>query len=419
LTARQLIVPGAMPSRDTNGRALPAKFRFYQPGTTIPGTVYTDDTLATPHAFPIVSDGAGRWPTIWADDTHSFDVGWTDQTFDQTIGTFAGVSPADDAVLASVALSEAAKEAAELAQAQAEAAAARAEDSANGIDTRASSSTSLTIGAGSKVITLSQSGKSFAVGMDVTAADLVTPANRMVGEVTAFADPVLTVNVTSFTGSGTHALWEISQAPPGAVSAVAGLSGTVDASALKAALSLDAVDNTHVVGRHAIWVPAASMGPRITNGAASASIETGTNKVMLRTLNFDASTIEYAQFAIRMPKSWDEGSVTFVPEWSHSATATNFKVSWGLQALALSDGDAIDAAFGTAQYSNDTGGTADVAYAGPESASVTIAGSPAAEDLVIFQVLRKADDAVNDTLAVDGRLHGVTIYVLTATGNDA
>lgn len=161
------------------------------------------------------------------------------------------------------------------------------------------------------------------------------------------------------------------------------------------------------------------MSPRTTNGAAVGQIETTTNKVMVRTLDFDASTIEYAQFSIRMPKSWNEGTVTFIPSWSHASTTTNFKASWGLQAVAISDDDTLDVAFGTGQTSNDTGGTTNDLYAGPESSAVTIAGTPAAEDLVIFQVYRKADDGTNDTLAIDARLHGVTIYITTDAENDA
>lgn len=172
------------------------------------------------------------------------------------------------------------------------------------------------------------------------------------------------------------------------------------------------------LGKHAIWVPVSAMVSRTTNGAASGLTETATNRIMSITLDFDASTIEYAQFSLRMPASWNEGTVTFVPEWSHAATATNFKVSWGLQAVALSDGEALDTAFGTAQYSNDTGGTTDTVYAGPESSAITIAGTPAAQDLVVFQVLRKADDATNDTMTIDARLHGVTVFLTTDAMSD-
>jgi hypothetical protein len=90
LTARQIIVPGAMPSRDRNGRALPGKLRFYSPDTTTPATVYTSSALSVAHSFPILSDSAGRWPAIWANSTDSFDVAWSDQTFDALIASYSG-----------------------------------------------------------------------------------------------------------------------------------------------------------------------------------------------------------------------------------------------------------------------------------------------------------------------------------------
>lgn len=110
MTARRIIVPGAMPSRDANGRALPAKLRFYEAGTalTTPAIIYSNEALTVPHAFPILSDAAGRWPAMWADDSETFDVGWSDQVFDRQIAVFSDLSPADDAILASAALAEAA-----------------------------------------------------------------------------------------------------------------------------------------------------------------------------------------------------------------------------------------------------------------------------------------------------------------------
>jgi hypothetical protein len=68
-----------------------------------------------------------------------------------------------------------------------------------------------------------------------------------------------------------------------------------------------------------IFIPASAMTARTTNGAAAGSTETTTNKVMLATLDYDASTIEYAQFQIGMPKSWNEGTVTFAPIWTAAA----------------------------------------------------------------------------------------------------
>lgn len=121
MAARQIIVPGAMPSRDANGRALPAKFRFYMPDTTTPAVVYTDAARTIPHEFPILSDSGGRWPQIWADDAESFSVGWSDKVFDATIKTYSNVQTVKDALLASADIANAAADAAIAAQVESEA----------------------------------------------------------------------------------------------------------------------------------------------------------------------------------------------------------------------------------------------------------------------------------------------------------
>ncbi len=171
-------------------------------------------------------------------------------------------------------------------------------------------------------------------------------------------------------------------------------------------------------GKHTIWIPATAMVSRTTNGPASGTVEMSTNKNMFKTLNFDASTAEYAQFAIRMPKSWNEGTVTFAPVWSHASTSTNFGVVFSLAGVAVSNDDAGDVAFGTVQSSTDTGGTTNDIYEGPESSAITIAGSPAANDYVMFQVARVPSDG-SDTMAIDARLHGVVLFYTIDTSTDA
>lgn len=171
-------------------------------------------------------------------------------------------------------------------------------------------------------------------------------------------------------------------------------------------------------GLHTIWIPATAMVARTTNGAAAGTVETSTNKVMLKTLDFDTSTQEFAQFAIRMPKSWDEGTVTAAFTWSHPSTTTNFGVVWALEAVALSDDDAGDAAFGTAQTVTDTGGTTNDIYVSPTTSAITIGGTPASEDWVVFQAKRVPSDG-SDTMAVDARLHGISLFLTIDAATDA
>lgn len=171
-------------------------------------------------------------------------------------------------------------------------------------------------------------------------------------------------------------------------------------------------------GKQDIFIPAAAMKSRTTNGAAANSLEMTTNKNMFVTLDFDASTQEFAQFMWRMPPSWNEGTITFSPIWSHPSTATNFGVVFQLAAVACSNDDAGDVAFGTAQTSTDTGGTTNDIYEGPESSAITVAGSPVAGDYVMFQIARVPADG-SDTMAVDARLHGIMLRITTDAGNDA
>lgn len=173
------------------------------------------------------------------------------------------------------------------------------------------------------------------------------------------------------------------------------------------------------VGRHAVYIAAGSMSPSVTGGcAALAGIASASNQPDIRTLDFDATTQEYAQFSLVMPKSWNEGTLTFIAHWSHAATTTNFGVVWDLQAVAVSNDDGIAVAFGTAQTSTDTGGTTNDLYSSPESSAITVAGTPAAEDMVFFRLSRVTGNG-SDTMAIDARLHGVTVYMTTDAGNDA
>lgn len=172
-------------------------------------------------------------------------------------------------------------------------------------------------------------------------------------------------------------------------------------------------------GKHAVPVTAGAMSPSSTGGCAPlATIASAANQPDIQSLNFDPSTVEYAQFSIAMPASWDEGTVTFAPIWSHAATTTNFGVVWQLQGVAVSNDDTILANYGTAQTSTDTGGTTSDIYIGPESSAITLAGTPAAGDVVFFRIGRLTSNG-SDTMAIDARLHGIVLYMTTNAPNDA
>lgn len=174
------------------------------------------------------------------------------------------------------------------------------------------------------------------------------------------------------------------------------------------------------VGRHAISIMAGAIQPSTAGGcSAVTTVASAANQPDIVTLDFDPTTQEYAQFSFKAPKSADESvGFTFVPIWSHAATTTNFGVVFDLQLIAISNDDTIAAAFGTAQASTDTGGTTNDIYFGPESSTITPAGSWAEGDMIFGRISRVVGDG-SDTMAIDARLHGIELFMTTNAGTDA
>jgi hypothetical protein len=223
-------------------------------------------------------------------------------------------------------------------------------------------------------------------------------------ELTAIAGLTSAANkLPYFTGSGTAALTDLS-------AAARGLLDDASVSDMRTTLEVP-------FGQQTIWVPAGAMTPTTTNGAASGSQEMTTNDNMLKYLAFDATTREKAHFGIMMPKSWDEGTLVAQFVWTHPSTTTNFGVSWELAAVAFANDDAADTAFGTLQEIDDTGGTTYDIYISDETPAITVAGTPGAEEFVLFEVSRDPADA-GDTMAVDAWLLGVKIHYTVNASSD-
>ena len=171
-------------------------------------------------------------------------------------------------------------------------------------------------------------------------------------------------------------------------------------------------------GTETIFVPAQAMFGTTTNGADAQAIETTATRPEMKVLDFDASTAEYAQFSIAMPKSWNLGTVTFQAFWSPSNTDTGDALI-GLQGVGVANDDTSDIAFGTAVDVTDAGGGAvEDVLVSPVSGAITIAGTPADDDYTYFQVVRNAT-AGGDSFTGDVRLLGIKLFYTTDAANDA
>jgi len=172
-----------------------------------------------------------------------------------------------------------------------------------------------------------------------------------------------------------------------------------------------------VAGTETIWVPAQAMFGTTTNGADAQAVETTATRPELKVLDFDASTAEYAQFSIAMPKSWNLGTVTYQVFWSPSTTNAGNCI-FGLQGLSCTEGDTADAVFGTAQEVTDAGiATVEDVQMTAVSSAMTIAGSPADDDYTFFQLYRDAADG-SDTFTGDARVLGIKLFYTTDAAND-
>ena len=172
-----------------------------------------------------------------------------------------------------------------------------------------------------------------------------------------------------------------------------------------------------VAGKETIWIPAAAMYPETTNGCASLAQVELSNGPELKCLDFDKGSDEHAQFTIAFPKSWNEGTITFQAFFTATSTDTGTS-AWGLAGLSLSDSGDLNTTFGTTVVATAKAhsGTSNDLDISAESGNVTIAGSPAAGDLCIFQVLR---DISADDLDADSRLLGIKLFFTTDAANDA
>lgn len=157
--------------------------------------------------------------------------------------------------------------------------------------------------------------------------------------------------------------------------------------------------------------------PTTTGGCADAATEEATtNDIDYNYLAFDSSSTESAFTVIQMPDSWDAGTIQYRYSWLDATGTTSEGVVMSLAGRSYADGDAIDQAIGTAITNSDTHGTGGFRTSG-WSGNVTLAGTPAAGELVYLRLTRNPGQTA-DTLGEDMKLAQLQVRYKQGTYGD-
>ena len=178
----------------------------------------------------------------------------------------------------------------------------------------------------------------------------------------------------------------------------------------------DSAVNLGSVGTHEVYIPAGAMYGTTTDGASYASRELATNDIMVSSFNFDTTTSEKAQFNWATPANWDAGTIRFKLYWTTTGGSAAQTIDFDLAGVAFANDNPMDTAVGTAQNVTDTWIADDDLHVTSYSSAITIAGTPVAGELVVFQLSR---DVASDDLGVDAEVLGVLLEYSTDASNSS
>lgn len=159
--------------------------------------------------------------------------------------------------------------------------------------------------------------------------------------------------------------------------------------------------------RH-VFIPAWMFGPRVTAGAQAGYEEYATNDVNVDHYLFAGDATEGIQLMWPVPWDYDQGTIKAKVYWDAATGASAADtVEWDISGGSLANDDAIDTALGTAQASQDVVIAVGDLHVSPASAAITIAGTPAAGDLILLQIERDHDGT--DDMTEDAKFLGLVI----------
>lgn len=167
-------------------------------------------------------------------------------------------------------------------------------------------------------------------------------------------------------------------------------------------------------------ISAAAMRGTVTFPAGDANglperAETSSNLVNYDYLAFDTTQEENAYFQYSIPQGWDEGTLTFRYKWTNTAGLAAETVVFGLKAVAISTDGVLDVAWGSEVTITSTFTAQGDVVVSAESAAVTVGGTPAEGDIIMFNMARKTG---SDDLTGDARLLEVIITFTRESGTD-
>lgn len=169
-------------------------------------------------------------------------------------------------------------------------------------------------------------------------------------------------------------------------------------------------------GKHTIQLHAAAWKPKASGGAALTTYQD------IAVLSFADGSATRARAVIAMPKSWDEGTISFkafgVVDTGGSAGHVGV---WKMAAKAFSHDDAAwtttDLSTG-AQAANMSWTANDDLLISAESAALTIDGTPAEGDLVVLEFWRDPADG-SDNSSATFLIATVHVYLTLNAATDA
>lgn len=174
-----------------------------------------------------------------------------------------------------------------------------------------------------------------------------------------------------------------------------------------------------VSGRQELTIEAPYLAPTVSSGCTSVTTyQTTTTFVNYDIIGLSSSTTQYFTFNGSLPSSWDGSTVTYQVVWiSTAGGAVNSSTTFCLQGLSLADSELVDQAYGTAVCVSDTFQSTGSFHLTPMSAALTIGGTPAAGDSILWRGYRNVD-AADDHMAQPAGIARIRLFYTKSRYND-